>query len=78
VAKRASQANPILLLLGGLLNELILFPPATLGMMAQGGTLIHVLHVLGHLAKREIEISFELLILTACRAFTVLMKVFIT
>jgi hypothetical protein len=47
-------------------------------MMAQGGALIYFLHVLGHLAKREIEISFELLILTACRAFTVLMKVFIT
>lgn len=47
-------------------------------MMAQWGALIHVLQVLGHLVKREIEISLELLILTACRALTVLMKVFIT
>jgi hypothetical protein len=75
VAKRACQPNSILLLLGGLLNELILFSPATLSMMAQGGALIHVLR---HLAEWQIEVSFEFFVLTACRALTVLGKVFIT
>jgi len=75
VAKRACQANSILLLLGGLLDKLILLPPATLSMMAQWGALIHVLR---HLAERQIEISFEFLILTTCSALTVLGKVLIT